>query len=223
MLNKQRGNMFSFCSHTWNPIKGRCQHSCSYCYMKRFPQKEIRLDEKCFKDNLGSGNTIFVGSSTDMFAENIPVEWLTNILACVYDYPDNTYLFQSKNPKRFEQFAFPDNVILATTIETNDNTLIKKYSANNCSINERALYMNKRFTSYKSMVTIEPIMDFNLTSLLLMIKAIEPIQVNIGADSGHNNLPEPSKEKTLELISELKKFTKVHIKDTLKRIIGGKE
>lgn len=41
-MNKQRGNMYSWVSHTWNPVKGKCPHDCNYCYMKRFPQKEMR-------------------------------------------------------------------------------------------------------------------------------------------------------------------------------------
>ena len=47
----------------------------------------------------------------------------------------------------------------------------------------------------------------------------KPIQVNIGADSGGNNLPEPSKEKIIELIFELEKFTKVKQKKNLKRLL----
>ena len=48
-----------------------------------------------------------------------------------------------------------------------------------------------------------------------------PVQVNIGADSSpkHNNLPEPSKEKILELIAELGNFTKVVQKKNLKRLL----
>jgi hypothetical protein len=53
-----------------------------------------------------------------------------------------------------------------------------------------------------------------------MIRLINPAQVNIGADSGHNNLPEPPKEKVLELIAELQKFTRLVEKKNLKRIIA---
>ena len=27
--------MYEFVTHTWNPIKGKCYHDCSYCYMKK--------------------------------------------------------------------------------------------------------------------------------------------------------------------------------------------
>ena len=96
MMNKQKGNMYHFVTHTWNPIKGTCPHGCSYCYMKRFPQGKLRLDEKCLGDNLGKENFIFIGSSTDMWAEEIPEEWIKKVLEYTKKFPTNTYLFQTK-------------------------------------------------------------------------------------------------------------------------------
>jgi hypothetical protein len=52
-----------------------------------------------------------------------------------------------------------------------------------------------------------------------MIKRIRPEQVNIGADTGRNNLPEPPKEQILELIAELEKFTTVVQKKNLRRLL----
>jgi hypothetical protein len=68
-------------------------------------------------------------------------------------------------------------------------------------------------------ITIEPIMDFDLPEFVKMIKGCAPAQVNIGADSGRNGLPEPPAEKVLELIAELEKFTKVVQKDNLARLL----
>ena len=31
MLNRQKGNMYPWITHTWNPIKGKCPHDCTYC------------------------------------------------------------------------------------------------------------------------------------------------------------------------------------------------
>jgi hypothetical protein len=78
----------------------------------------------------------------------------------------------------------------------------------------------KGLSKYVSIqVTIEPIMDFDLGPLALLISSIRPEQVNIGADSGRNHLPEPSKEKIEKLISNLEGFTKVHQKPNLKRLL----
>lgn len=221
MLNKQKGQMYGFIDMTWNPIKGKCPHECSYCYMtkmyKRYKWDEkLRLDEKCLQTHLGKGNFIFVGSSTDMWANNVKQDWIIEVLETCKDFELNKYLFQSKNPMRFQDLYIPEeNMILATTIETNYMDLIKMYS-DAPDINSRIFGMQG--LKQKKMVTIEPIMDFNLGLMFEIINHIEPFQVNIGADSGHNNLPEPPKEKIEELITELRKFTTVHLKDNLRRI-----
>ena len=112
--------MYEFVTHTWNAIKGKCFHDCSYCYMKRWGNlKDVRLDKKELKTDLGSGNFIFVGSSNDIFAENIPKDWTRSVLSHCSVYSGNKYLFQTKNPYRVGEFVLPDNSILCTTIETN--------------------------------------------------------------------------------------------------------
>lgn len=216
MLNKQKGNMYGFVTHTFNVIKGKCPHNCEYCYMNVFPQKEIRFDEKELKTDLGKGNYIFVGSSCDMFAEEILNQDILKVLDYCRNYNENIYLFQTKNPKRFNDFKsfFPKNTILATTIETNRDGF--NYEAP--SILERFMALCL-VSDYKLMITIEPIMDFDLEDLIESIKVIKPIQVNIGADSKGHNLPEPNREKVLALIKELEKFTKVFQKDNLKRLL----
>ncbi len=71
------------------------------------------------------------------------------------------------------------------------------------------------------MITIEPIMDFNLDVFVQMIVEANPVQVNIGADSGRNGLPEPSSEKIGNLIEALRPHTKIHLKNNLSRIFKG--
>lgn len=217
-LNIQKGNMYGFVTHTWNVIKGKCAHDCSYCYMKRWgEQKPLRFDEKELNTNLGEGNFIFVGSSTDMFSNDVSEEWILRVLAHCLGYPKNRYLFQTKNPKRLVKFAarctFPKDVIFGITMETN------KISPSEApSTEQRAYHMTQLHPFTKKMVTIEPIMDFDLEILVDWIKKVEPEFVNIGADSTNNDLPEPSSEKIGKLIKELEKFTKVNLKDNLKRI-----
>ena len=215
MLNKQKGNMYGFVTHTWNVIKGKCVHDCSYCYMKRFPQKDLWFDESELKTDLGKGNFIFIGSSTDMFAENVPSIWINKILEHCNKYPENTYLFQSKNPDNFFNFEFPDKTILGTTMETNWNLVGCKAP----SPRDRAEAM-AQLEDYEKMITIEPIVDFDTDYFIDLIKMAKPKWVNIGADSNSKlTLKEPSKEKVLKLIDELKKFTEVRNKENLKRLL----
>jgi hypothetical protein len=189
--------------------------------MKRFPQGDLRLDEKCFKDNLSKGDFIFVGSSTDIWAKNIDIRWIRYVLwYCKTYYNQTKYLFQSKNPQRFNEVLdfFPQNTIFSTTIETNRSTLFSQFSKLD-NLYDRIHFSHGKFYHGDVMLTIEPIMDFDIMGFSRLIKELKPYQVNIGADSGHNNLPEPPAEKILELIVELKKFTKVHLKDNLQRLI----
>lgn len=156
----------------------------------------------------------------DMFGDWVLPEFIKKIINHCNRF-DNNYLFQSKNPRRFIEFLklFPEKSILGTTIETNRKTgRISKAP----STYERAYAMqNIRFDKE---VTIEPILDFDVHDLVLMIKDIQPKFVAIGADSKGHNLDEPSPEKIRELIERIEPFTEVKIKKNLKRIypIGGK-
>jgi len=215
-LNKQKGNMYGFVTHTWNVIKGKCPHDCSYCYMKRFPQGELKFDEKELKTDLGEGNFIFVGSSCDVFAHEIPSDWIVKTLEHCNKYYKNTYLLQTKNPKRFMDFKLyhPQNCILGVTIESNRETPSEAPTTR-----ERVGSMgSEELFGKRKMVTIEPIIDFDVSHLVEMIKWIRPEFVNIGADSTNNDLPEPSWFKIQNLIKELEKFTKVNLKDNLSRL-----
>jgi len=220
MLNESKGNMYKFVTHTWNPIKGECSHDCVYCYMKSHgKQKQIRLVEKELKDDLRDANFIFVGSSTDMFASDIPEMWIKRVLRVCNKY-NNRYLFQSKNTKRFNNYdiihSFPSNTVLGTTIETNNNDLLKTIS--NAPHPWDRANMLSLFKDHDKMVTIEPILDFDLFELVHLVANTSPSWVNIGADSKGHNLPEPTWKQVQELINELSKFTDVHLKDNLKRL-----
>ena len=222
MLNKSKGNMYSFISHTWNTVKGKCFHDCAYCYMKRFgSQKPIRFDQSELKTNLEKNNFIFVGSSCDMWAWDIPDLWIEKTLAHCSKYDGNKYLFQSKNPERFRKFygQFTGKEVFGTTIESNREypeiyqnapPIIHRY----CSIADIC-----REDGCEVMVTIEPILDFDVGELVGMIQDIEPAWVNIGADSRRLKMPEPTPEKVSSLIEKLRSFTEVKAKKNLDRIL----
>ena len=216
-MNKAKGNMYGFMTHTWNPIRGTCEFGCHYCYMKRWTLPDIGLNDSVLRENLGPGDrTIFVGSGCDMFAPSVAFEPIRRVLDRCNDQPENTYLFQSKNPARFTAFRFPKNTILCTTIESD-----RRYEAmgDAPSVDERAAAMCS-LEGYKKMITIEPIMDFDLEVMIGWMKYTHPFQVNIGADSGRNNLQEPTKEKILAFITKLESVgINVHQKDNLSRLM----
>ena len=221
-LNKTNGNMYPWVTHTWNPLAGKCQHDCHYCYMKRSflgnlkkYKGEVRLTEEELDTDLGSGKTIFVGSATDIFGEWVPENAIKNILSYCRKFPNN-YLFQSKNPSRFAEFLelLPKNSIIGTTLETN-----REYNIS------QAPQPPQRYQDFLSidyprkMVSIEPILDFDLRKFFMWIKTINPEFVSIGADSKYNNLPEPTPEKIEELIKNIQSFTEIRVKKNLFRVV----
>lgn len=214
-LNKPKGNMYQgLVTHTWNTIKGACYHDCSYCYMKRWgKQNPVRFDEKELKTDLGKGNFIFVGSSCDMFAKDIPKQWIKKTFDHCGKYEENKYFFQTKNPANIRRIL-PFNSSVCVTIES--NIFYPHIMQSSPTPHER--YYKSKYIRHPLYITIEPILNFN-DQFLKMLKDLAPIQINIGADSGNNNLPEPPKEKIHELISELENFTKVHLKPNLKRLL----
>lgn len=230
-LNKQKGNMYPWVDYTINFVKGKCPHGCSYCFMEKNPswKREFFLDESEFDTDLGSCNTIFIGSSCDHFAGSIPYQWIDLILTHLALFPENKYLLQTKNPKRlydwihntYLETKWNRMVIIGTTLETNRDLLPEVMGAQPRvpSPMNRQFWLRKT-NAYHKMVSIEPIMDFDLDVFVKWIQNIKPDFVSIGADSKGHKLPEPNKEKTLELIKELEKFTEVKIKHNLNRIIN---
>ena len=111
------------------------------------------------------------------------------------------------------EMGFKDRV--CTTIET--NRIYPDIMGNTPSPADRAFGLSKfPFNRY---LTIEPILDFDFNELVNLVKLANPVQVNIGADSGNHHLNEPSKEKILALIDELKKFTVIDQKRNLSRLL----
>lgn len=217
-LNISKGNMYDWVTHTMNFVKGKCFHDCSYCFVKRWGQlNKVRLDENEFKTDLGSGNFIFIGSSCDMFAHDIPLDWIVRILEYCKKFPANQYLFQTKNPKRMVSLidSMPKKSVACITLESNVH--YPKVMQRSPTPHDRVIAA--AFLRMPLYVTIEPVMDFDTGPLASMIYHLSPVQVNIGADSGGNKLPEPSKEKILDLIAAIDGFTTVKRKKNLARLM----
>ena len=211
--------MYDWVTHMWAPIKGKCKHECEYCFMKRFPLPDLHLDEKDLNTKLGEGKIIFVGHTCDLFADDVPAEWIEKVLWKCREAPLNKYLFQSKNPGRFMEFIdkFPPSVVFGTTIETNRTDYVESKVP---SYIERAEAIGELSNEdYETIVTLEPIYDFDVEPLLDIIISARPSWINIGADSKGHKLPEPSKEKIAKFIDTLQGKIDIKLKDNLKRIL----
>jgi len=175
-----------------------------------FNHKELNRD-------LGSGRVIFVGSSIDMWAQDIPVEWIQEVLERCRAH-DNEYLFQTKNPYRFFFFdLFPERTIYGTTLES-DIYYPEISKAPDPMLRAEAIARK----GPKRMVSIEPVLQFHFGRFITMIERIKPHFVSIGADSKGHNLPEPRAKELGEFIIELRNITEVKIKKNLHRLLDVK-
>ena len=241
-LNPRTGNMYDFIDYTGNAIRGNCPHNCNYCFMKiRGDLGNIRLDIDELEGKMIENKFIFIGDSIDMFANNIPDEWIKQVLNYC-NYFNNKYLFQSKNPQRILDFInhpiFSKSVV-CTTIES--DIWYPEQMKDSPKIEDRVSAMeeiaNTLIMPYKSdlfdmenlvpraietYVTIEPIMRFNLDKLVEYVRRCKPKQVNIGANSkdyiSSFKDKEPTKKEVSKLINELSEFTEIRLKNNLDRL-----
>lgn len=222
---------------TWNPIFG-CQHNCYYgnCWAKRrlaHRMGKLFKCESCFNfiphlhaerlTKIPPDPRIFVVAHGDLFGQWVPADFIKRVLTACCDAQKTMkpqkeiWFFETKNPARYTEFIdrFPQNSVLSTTIETN-RIYDEKIRGNTPNPLQRysAMLDIVYNTQFPIHISIEPIMDFD-SDFASWIKAIHPSKVAVGFDSLNNHLPEPSKEKTEALITEIRKFTFVERKGGL--------
>lgn len=231
-VNLTSGNMYQWC-RAYNPWSGECLHACTYCYAKhhRFPvlrrkysglMRVGKMDANLYHG--GVDKVLFVGSMTDAWAEGVPDDVIMPVLEYCSSFPENTYLFQSKNPGRFLEFKglFPPKTILGTTIESN---WAGEYSQAPDPV-ERMVAMSN-LHGFTKMVSIEPVMLFDPAVMTMWIRLMDTAFVVIGADSKSNSLPEPTANSINQLIMSCRRLTVVKVKENLRRLgiaeslIGG--
>jgi DNA repair photolyase len=212
-LRESHGNMYPWVSHVHTHLAGECQHKCRYCYVGRTlrgrPDKykgEPRILEKEFFVDYGRGRTIFIEHMNDLWGPKVDPDWICRILAHCKTYPDNLYIFQTKDPARAKNFLglFPPKMLFGTTIET--NRPIPLSQAPPPIARYGAMLYFKELSIFKLFITIEPIMDFDIYTFSKWLEEIAPAFINIGADSKGCDLPEPDPYKIKTLIYLLGKM-----------------
>ena len=218
-LKKSKGNMlYPWVTHTHTHLGGEYPHKCVYCYVDnpRFGRPEryagpLRLIEDEFKVNYGEGKTIFIEHMNDLFAADMPREFINRIIGHCCEWPDNTFVFQTKNPRAYLKFValFPrcrPCCIFGTTIETNRIIPNISHAPTTFDRMDAMVELRGEHPSFRRFVTIEPVLDFDVDILAGWIAAINPEFLNLGADSKNRNLPEPTVEKIMALVARLHEY-----------------
>ncbi len=213
---EKKTNMYKLSVNQWNPFAG-CKHNCLYCrnsfqrQIKRWARKNCsgwyefiphthpeRLNQSL--PNTKYMQFIFTCSSGDIACCD-DARYLERIIDRIRQERNKTFLIQSKDPETFNRITFPKNVILGTTLETNRDDLYEGVS--------QAPKPSQRYEDFLKirhslkMVTIEPVIEFDMDGMVSWIENINPCMVWLGYDSGKNRLPEPELKKVKELYWQL--------------------
>jgi protein gp37 len=208
--------MFDNITETWNPVVG-CLHSCKYCWARRLAETKLKNIERYndgFKPKLVEKElnrrfyreSVFVSDMGDLFGDWVPAKWIIEVIEATRRSPTSNFLFLTKNPKRYYEFLdlYPENVVLGVTIETNRDYEVTEAP----TTTERYKYM--RDLPFKNkVISIEPIMDFDIGTFVQWLREIGPILVHVGYDNYNSSLPEPPLYKTYNLMDHIRVFTRV--------------
>jgi hypothetical protein len=209
---------------TWTPHPS-CLFECSYCYGPATYARFGRCDQcKAFtphfhpermKDKFTRGKTYFVESLGD--PSFIPPAIFQRIVDHLAEYPETTFMIQSKNPCYFKEFDYTTNIWLGTTIETNNDELAQQYSQAPVP-SERYRGLLETMDAHPALnyyLTFEPIMRCSIDEMLKFARSPNIAAVYVGRDNHENKLPEPSEEELIQLVSALTEALgeeKVHCK-----------
>ena len=204
---------------TWNPYKG-CHFDCIYCrpsFQKQAKRQKNRCKE-CYDykphrhnsrlNKIPSAEIIFVCGNADISFCN-DRDYIIEIIRSIKEHnkrcPYKTYYFQSKKPGYFKEFLteFPANVVLLTTLETNRDAGYENVSKAPIPSERYKQFLNLDYS--RKVVTIEPLMDFDVNVFSQWIIDIKPEYVWLGLNSRPSSvsLPEPSAEKLAEFVKIL--------------------
>lgn len=230
--------MFDCVTETCNFLAGRCHHNCKYCWALHLQDTRMKDSVKYhgptmiwrreMKRKFKPNTMVFVCDMNDLFGEWVHQKHIEEIINYISKFPETTFLLLTKNPKRYGDFVklskvvIPSNCILGTTIETNRDEKYETFS-NAPKPSERIYQIGwvgsffRAWANGKYMVSIEPIMDFDLKDFVEDIKWVDPDFVYIGYDNYNNDIPEPSLNKVEQFIKALSKFTEVREKPSIEK------
>lgn len=198
-----------YCKSTFQAQMKRQKKNCPLCYEYVPHFHPERLHHLSLPQTEGD-EFIWIAPSSDIsFAERA---WLHQIYEEVIDcYSDRQFFFQTKDPRIFLDIPHPRNLWLGITLES-DGIVGYEHISKAPNPAKRYLTILENSGIKIDIVTIEPIINFDLSRFAGWIQDINPQRVYVGYDSHQTGLLEPPLTKTTQLINKLSKFTKVKLK-----------
>ncbi len=205
---------------TWSPYKG-CELACTYCEpsFQRQARRQLHHCRSCYEyephehpervdpKKVPNAETVFIAGNADISFAN--PTYVAQILEVVREHsashPTVSYYLQSKRPEFFAQFVdqLPPAVLLVTTLETNRDEGYDAISKAPLPTERHRQFRGLHYA--RKVITVEPVVEFDLEEFVEMIVEVEPEYVWVGFNSRPKavSLPEPSEEKVATFIKQL--------------------
>jgi hypothetical protein len=217
-----------------------CKHDCIYC-KHSFQRQAKRQKQRCIKcysfephshlERLRHPSPKTVGNKFVFFPKGGDVVFchaanFLEMLKYAESNPQTTFLIQTKDPRYFNSFRFPKNVILGITLESDMSaydTPSKYHYYHEISLAPAPLQRLIYFLAVphvRKEVTIEPILQCSDRFADAIIK-LKPEFVYVGYDTKGCHLPEPSLKETQALIDTLGASIPVRLKTIRKAWYEG--
>jgi len=204
-------NSIGWTNMTCNPIKGRCQGGCPYCYysgkrgiLNRFKQNpEIRLDLSVFDKLPRIPKKIFLCSTHDLFGSWIPRKCRDIIFDEIKKRPQHIFQVLTKFPQNIDR-PMPPNVWLGVTITCGERR----------DISLKRTKANLKFISFEPFFGIPKKMYSEIID-----KRINWIIV--GRLTGYGHKYDPKREWIEDIVNQARRFSiPVFLKNNLQEIWG---
>lgn len=176
---------------TWNPVTGcsKISAGCLHCYAERMALRLQAMGAENYRDgfavrchdrSLGlpyswkKPRLVFVNSMSDLFHEEVPLDFLRKVFGVMNDTPQHTYQILTKRAERLQELAplldWSDNIWMGVTVESQEN--VRRIDS------LRSVPAALRFLSIEPL--LGPIRSLDLTGIDWVI---------VGGESGPNARP----------------------------------
>ncbi|MCH8829446.1 MAG: phage Gp37/Gp68 family protein, partial [Planctomycetes bacterium] len=126
---------------TWNPVTGctKISPGCKFCYAERMAKRLRAMGQHRYRDGFQltlqddvvelplkwkKPRTIFVNSMSDLFHEDVPVDFIRRCFDVMEQASQHTFQVLTKRPERTvelsDRLPWPENVWMGTSIENAD-------------------------------------------------------------------------------------------------------
>ncbi len=126
---------------TWNPTTGctKISPGCKYCYAERLAHRLKLMGQEKYANGFSltlhpevvtdpyswkKPRIVFVDSMSDLFHEEIPLDFIKSIFKVMLNTPQHTYQILTKRAEKLhelsDQLSWPNNVWMGVTVETSE-------------------------------------------------------------------------------------------------------